>query len=154
MSVEFTVDDEAFKKLISKLEQASIKRVKIGVFSGTGEREGGITGVELAAIHEFGSPAAGIPQRSFIRSTFENNKPDVARITGQLASKIIKGANVAQAYAVLGTWATAQVKNTIVSGGGHASWKPLAAETIARKGSSSPLIDTGRLLSSITWEIE
>lgn len=45
--------------------------VKVGVF---GSRAG------VAAIHEYGAPGANIPERSFERSTFSEQKENVVRI--------------------------------------------------------------------------
>lgn len=41
-----------------------------------------------------------------------------------------------------------------VTQGGRPAWKPLAASTIARKGSSKPLIDKGTLRNSLDYEVE
>lgn len=45
--------------------------VKVGVFGSK---------AHVAAIHEYGAPGAGIPERSFERSTFNEQKNNVVRI--------------------------------------------------------------------------
>ena len=53
---------------------------------------------------------------------------------------------------LLGAFAAAEVKKTITAGAGVPP--PNAPSTIAKKGSDRPLVDTGRLLGAIQWEIE
>ena len=53
----------------------------------------------------------------------------------------------------VGTVLAASGEQTITEGG-RPAWKPLAASTIARKGSSKPLIDKGTLRNSLDYEVE
>lgn len=43
----------------------------------------------IGSIHEYG--AEHIPQRSFIRSTLDDNSSQIANLSGQLGAKIIEG---------------------------------------------------------------
>jgi hypothetical protein len=52
---------------------------------------------------------------------------------------------------MLGQWGAAAVKRTITSG---QVTPPDAPGTIARKGSSTPLIDEGQLVNAITYAVE
>ncbi len=141
-------------KLNSKAAQESV--VKVGIIASKGGDEpvegGDITMIELAAIHEFGSPAAGIPQRSFIRSTFVREANVMGEICGKLVTQVIQGMPLERALGLLGAWGVAQVKNTIknrqTTGPENQANKP---RTIAKKGSSLPLVDTGRLINAMTW---
>jgi hypothetical protein len=111
-----------------------------------------ITLLELAAIHEFGSPKANIPERSFIRSTFNNpaGQEELKRVYAKLAKAVMNGKMTAEkALELLGM--QAMVKNTILSGEGVPP--PNAISTIIAKGSSRPLVDTGQLVGSITYEV-
>lgn len=144
--------------------KAAVKRVgkahvKVGVLAANGgaATDDGITMVELAAIHEFGAPGAGIPERSFIRSTFKVHKTkELANMQAKLAQAIIlKDMPVKQALGLLGTWATAQVKRTISGRLVRPQLEESEAgrRTIARKGSSTTLVDTGRLINAISFEV-
>lgn len=157
MKHDAKIDTKVWERLRSKLPQDA--HVKVGVLAGGGgtarTSEGGITMIELAAIHEFGSPANGIPERSFIRSTFE--RPDVVlklnAYAGRLARAIVDDKTTWQvALGQLGAWAAAQVKATIknrqTTGPEPQQNKP---STIEKKGSDLPLVDTGRLINAITW---
>lgn len=50
--------------------------------SGKDEVEVGVFGskAKIAVHHEFGAPKAGIPERSFLRSTFNEQKPKLVKI--------------------------------------------------------------------------
>jgi len=116
----------------------------------------------LAAIHEFGD--AEIPERSFLRSTFEVRDDDWQAAMEKQMAKIARGSQTGNGAAVfLGVIASADVKKTIL-----ANIKPnLAPMTIAKRmkkgkhgggaalhaGATTPLIDSGQLLASITFEV-
>jgi phage gpG-like protein len=132
------------------------KRVKVGVLSTKGgdakHGDNLLSIIELAAIHEFGSPAASIPERSFIRATLAKHRGELVAISQKLAQGLLKGKFDADAVLkILGEWAVAKVRAEITTGDGIPP--PLKPRTIARKGSSRPLVDTGRLLGAIAYEI-
>ncbi len=133
--------------------------VKVGILQskGGGAAHDGISMVELAAIHEFGSPAAGIPRRSFIYATFQVRKTrELVAITSKLAKKVIAGGmSVEHALGVLGIWGAAAVKKTIrdklTIGPDPQANSPA---TIAAKKSATPLVDTGRLINAVAHEVK
>ena len=58
------------------------------------EREGAtgkLSLLEVAAVHEFGAPARGIPARSFIRATIDERTEDIARLERVLLAKVVAG---------------------------------------------------------------
>lgn len=112
-----------------------------------------------AAAHEFGTLTKDgevhIPERSFIRSTFQKNEAEVQRITGNVSRAFLAGKiHLQQALGILGQWGVARIKQTIVEQ--DPEWPALAEATLARKGDgkSKTLIDTGELLNSISYEVE
>ncbi len=123
--------------------------VLVGVPAGA-ESEGRSL-VQVGAVHEFGSPARGIPERSFLRSTMAEQKTNFVKLNVKNLQRLVRGeVDKARALGELGEYATGQVKRRFVTG----PFVPLKDTTIARKGSSKPLIDTGALRQSIAWEIE
>jgi phage gpG-like protein len=101
-------------------------------------------------VHEFGSPERGIPERPFLRTTIQANKGKYVQLNRKnLVAVLNKTMTVEQALGQLGAVAAGDVQAQIASGG----FAPLKAATIKRKGSSKPLIDTGQLRQSITWEL-
>lgn len=147
-------DTKEWDRIVRAVAQMA-GNVKVGVIASKGGNapasSGDISLVELAAIHEFGAPAAGIPERSFIRSTMTEKKSELVAVQTKLVGKIIAGSlTVDQALNVLGTWAAAEVKKSITS---KDIPPPLKPKTIAAKGSSKPLVDTGKLLNAISYEV-
>lgn len=112
---------------------------------------GGLTNIELATIHEFGAPAAGIPSRPFLRSTFDAKKDAWNSLMARLVTKVVAGhLDVLAALELVGQRAAGDVRNRITQGGNFVPNKPA---TIRRKGSSKPLIDKGLLLQSISHQV-
>lgn len=149
------IDDRVWQRIVRDLRKLPKMHAKVGVLAskgGNAQHSSGITLIELMAIHEFGSPAAGIPERKPIRSAFKKNDPELRKLTVRLAKAIINNTmSQEQALEVLGAWGATQIKNNIAQG---AHLKPAnAPATVAAKGSTRPLVDTGRLLGSINHEV-
>jgi hypothetical protein len=140
-------------------------RVKIGVFGGTSGD--GFQMPEVAAVHEYGSRNGHVPQRSFLRSTLENKRTQIAEMSTRLGSAVVAGNTPArQALEALGQMVAAEVKKTITAGA--PLQPPLSPETVAwrargskahrRKSSgpilARPLVHTGQLVQSITHVVE
>lgn len=110
----------------------------------------------IASVHEFGAVIEvngheiTIPERSFIRSTVDkhNGYHDLIK---QVGSSIIGGKihSIADGLKVIGEKVTSDIKGAIESG----LSPPNAASTIARKGSSKPLIDTAQMKNAITYDV-
>lgn len=148
------IDKKPLDKLRRVLRKQGVVRVGVLAAKGGSAPHGGdpLTMVELATIHEFGSPAANIPERSFIRRTFENRRADVEKITGRLSEKILRGEmTVGRALALLGEWGAAEVKKTITVG--NQITPDIQDATKARKGSDRPLVDTGQLVNVISYQV-
>lgn len=149
------LNDAVWQALRKKLLTETNAHVRVGVLSSKGgseKVEGDLDLVGLATVHEFGSPASGIPERSFIRRTMADKKAEIGDLTAKIAEKVItdKRMTVGRALNTLGAFAAAKVKNTITVGRLLA---PNAPSTIEAKGSDRPLVDTGRLVQSITWQV-
>lgn len=117
-----------------------------------------LTVAEIAAIHEFGTenqdPAAGlvIPPRSFVRSTFDEQRPALIEESKKLMAQILAGTmNAHQANNILGAKLAAEIKKKVTTGAGVPP--PLKPGTIAAKGSERPLVDTGRMINAVTWAV-
>lgn len=145
-----TVDDRVFQKLKHKLEQGD-SGVKVGILGGHGAQDsnGKITYAQVAAIQEFG---LGVPERSFIRRTLHEKHHQLIRVQAALAKELVT-THISKKTALekLGLWASAEIKKTITEGEGIPP--PNAPATIARKGSSRTLVDTGGLVNRITHEV-
>jgi hypothetical protein len=109
----------------------------------------GLTVAEVAAFHEFGTRT--IPQRSFIRAWFDES---LAENRGLIRSQLTLAASgkisLESALARVALKCEADVKRRIR----NRIPPPLATSTIARKGSSVPLISTGQLRAAIRGKSE
>lgn len=157
--------DKGLKKILKDKGHLGINKIQakagvIGSKAGSKRKGGAIDNVTLAVIHEFGSPAARIPERSFIRSTFEKHK---ARYNTELrlllTRALAKGTSLTDVFSLLGLRMASDMKKAIADG----IRPPNSERTLERKkkksyvgaafGTPKPLIDTGQLVSSITWEV-
>ena len=149
--------DAVWRALYARARDMRGIRARVGVLAEKGgsvtQQGSDLTLVELAAVHEFGSPAANIPERSFLRSTFrERSAKALASMVAKITKAILANkVTVKQGVNMLGAWGATEVKNTITQ---TEIPPPLKPATIAAKGSKRPLVDTGQLLNSITWVVE
>lgn len=140
---------KGLRALIQNIKDAGKPKVLVGVpASKNAPREGGINMAGLAAVHEFG---IGVPERSFLRSAIIENQGQISDLVAQgVKSYLNQGKQIdLMFYDRIGLFASNLVKDKIAKG----PFKPLKDATIKRKGSSLPLVDTGQLRQSISWEV-
>ncbi len=146
----------ALRKMAKNVKQhdSFVKVGLLGEGAKKNDRRGDekLTNLEIGIIHEFGSPAAGIPERSFVRATVNAKRGEYALLLSRLVKEIYSlKIDVRQALGILGARAAADMKNRITQGAGIPP--PLRASTIAAKGSDRPLVDTGQLVNAISWAV-
>lgn len=159
--VTIKISDKGASRSAASLFGANKAAVKVGVFGPKGEEttdDGALTMAALAAIHEFG---LGVPERSFIRSYFDAHEKQISEALIKLTKaaltkalergKPVTEAEMLQVLNKMGLFMVGEMQKRI--GNGDIT-PPLAQQTIDRKGSSTPLIDTGQLRSSISHEAE
>lgn len=130
-----------------RLVQANGRQVKVGVPEGkAGNTESSLA--DVAKWNEFGTE--DIPERPAFRNGIAKAKTKILALNKRNLLLIAKDEmSVEQALDMLGALATGEIKREFVSG----EFAPNAPSTIAKKGSSRPLIDSGQLRQSITWEV-
>lgn len=160
-------DRKFFRGDVAHIFGKNAASVTVGVFGAEGEelheaQEGsqasGLTCRDLAEIHEFGLGNA--PARSFVRAYFDANRERLRDMLGVLMRKAIErviksGAPIDDSIRTsiltkLGVKMQTEMQSRIARG----IEPPLDPRTVARKGSSTPLIDTGQLRSSITFAVD
>ena len=101
--------------------------------------------VDVAGLHEFG---IGVPRRAFVSEWFDvGAEANRARIK-RGARAVIKGKlTFGQLLGQLGAYFQGSMRSRISRRQYHEN----APATIDRKGSSTPLVDTGQLRASITF---
>ena len=104
--------------------------------------------VGIASANEFGTER--IPERSFLRSTVDEKKEAFRKFIGRnKAAMVISAVERKRTFIKLGLFAEKEVVKKINRG----PFVPNAPATIARKGSSKPLIDKGRMRQSVTSKV-
>lgn len=143
--------DKGLQNILKNVKEFKDIVVKVGVQGAeANSRNEGIRVVDYATANEYGTDA--IPARSFIRSTVDDNKGFKDEINHAFTSVITGKDTPLSAMAKVGIIARDDIIAKINKGDNR--WKPLSKETIARKKSSKPLIDTGRMKQSITYTFE
>jgi hypothetical protein len=141
--------DRGYRALLKRLRRARKRRaITVGVHSDTGGH-GALSVVDIASIHEFG--LGTVPERSFLRAWFDRERIENERIMVRLAESVIAGKNTVDvALEKMGLVFVGGLQKFVRAGIPPA----LAPATVARKGSSTPLIDTGQLVSSMLHKVE
>ncbi len=138
---------EEFFKAVKNMKSGPY--VKVGILEEAGNHESGMSVASIAAVHEFGSTDGNIPERSFIRATMDENKGYFTEVTKRMLVEIMFGGEIRKALGFIGQTIASEIKKRITKG----IPPPNKPSTIRAKGSSKPLIDTGRLRSSIAHEV-
>ncbi len=154
--------DRGLKKLTAAFKKLHNDKlhVKAGVLGDSEKREGTLTNGQLGLIHEFGTST--IPPRPFIRPAFEKHKAEYFKILQTLVAKKAYrgGADYARVLGIVGTKIAADMKKFVTTGPEIApenapSTKRRKEGLRARgnKASTRTLIDTGRMVASITHAV-
>lgn len=150
------------KPLVARIGKVNSAKLKVGIFGGAAAQvhhadinaEGDVadgtllTTVMVASFHEFGTPT--LPQRSFIRATCDEQKPKVIELQRRIGKGIVVGKlDEKQGLKIIGEHMRSAIQARIRGGITPA----LSPQTIKRKKSSTPLINSGQLIGSIAYEV-
>ena len=152
--VKVTINDKKLRQFTKGLKVNYSARV--GILGDSNQREDGEFGnADLGFIHEFGSITKNIPARSFLRFPIQFKTKEIVKKIMILKSSIAKAmaeGNLKRFFEVLGLQAEVAIQEAFETRG-FGQWKANDPKTIKRKGSDSPLIDTGELRRAITSEV-
>ncbi len=143
------VVDRGWNAMIDRLDACRKLGSKVGYPTAeSGETyEDGMTVLDVAVIHEFGAPKANIPQRAHVRAAYDEDLENLARMAKNEMGLIVDGKSTPEeSITRLGEYHAGVIKNKIRTG----PFVPLKPQTVRRKGSSAPLIDTGQMINSVT----
>ena len=146
-----TEHNGGLKGFLERFKQIGKPKVYIGVpTSKNGMHEGGINMATLLALHVLGAPSRGIPQRDPLRPPLIANAQRYSDLLALgLKNALANGTDQKLVYEKIGIVAANEVKDYFITG----NFKALSEKTIKAKGSSEPLIDTGELRNSISYEV-
>lgn len=163
MKIKMTTKKDGFPSMIKRLEVVNGTGVEVGVLKGKN--------AWLASIHEYGcdipvtekmrvflhsqglhlkksTTHIHIPERSFLRSGYDENRDKVVKVVQTLLAEVAAGRMSANAlYSAVGLDLASKIKDyarDLDSPANH----PFTTD---RKGSSNPLVDSGNMIEGITW---
>jgi hypothetical protein len=154
MGAKVQVKDRGLNALLKRLDPHGKPAAEVTV--GIHETEGGdvedsgATVLDVADWAEFGTVSA--PPRSFVRGWADEAEQANTDKMRKIAQAVVKGdlPSVEVGLDRFGNVAVGDVQKRMVGG----IEPPNAPSTIARKGSSTPLIDSGLLKSSVTHQVK
>lgn len=142
MNVEMDCQIEGdidFDGMISRLRAVDGTKVSAGLFGGKA--------AEKAMYNEYGT-SRGIPARPFLRNTLYEHDARWGVFIAPKIAALLNGGSADGIVSSLGSIMANDIKGTIGAG----SFAANAPSTIAAKGHSKPLVDTGDMYGSITWK--
>ena len=141
------------KQQLMDMKQIKRKHVAVGVLASEASKrvyESGADVLQVAAANEFGTKT--IPQRSFLVMPQQLKAPEISKFIRVQLGKVLEGREVKKGLGLIGVFVT-NVSVDAFDSGGFGKWPALDDKTIEAKGSSAPLIDTGTLKNSVTYEV-
>jgi len=150
--MQVQVNSTGGKGIAALLKRLDDGFVNVGILAGEGQHEDSVlTVAQIGFWHEFGAENANIPERSFIRSTINGKAKEIKAVSRAQLKKVINGVTTTEkGLGILGAFTAGLIQEKFTSN----NWAPNTAKTELRKGSSAPLIDTGQLRQSISYEVK
>lgn len=135
--------DPRYAKILELFEAKGEFTVGVHGSEGSESYADGPTIADIAEAAEFG---LGQPMRSWLRGWFDESKSEIESVLqSQFEQAVKKGESFDWAAERVALWCQASIQRRIRNG----ISPPNAPETIAEKGSSTPLIDTGVFRSAV-----
>ena len=165
MGVKWTTKKNKFPEMERAVAELNGKRVNVGA---SGKQ------AWLAGIHEYGckikvtnemraylhsqglhlkadTQFITIPERAFLRNGFDTNKDSVMKDAEQVLPSVLDGSLATDEFLkMIGTNLSSDIKDYAQ----QLDSPPLHPFTVKQKGSTNPLVDTGDMIESITYEVE
>lgn len=135
------------REALSRLKVVTTRKLKVGFFPMARypetENDDGAYVAHVAYAHEYGND---VPRRPFFSNAVTKGE---ALFSDVFKEVLRRGGSIEQAFDQVGQVVSDAVKQSIT----ELDTPPNSEETIARKGSSNPLIDTGHMRDSVTWQV-
>ena len=136
------------RKYVAEMDKLLSKEIHVGFQAGRNAYEDGTDIVDVAAFNELGT--SNIPARPFMKQSWENNEGKLKAACQRANKMISQGETAEEACKMLGVYGVGLIQREIRDG----NFVPNAPSTIRRKGSSKPLIDTGRMRQSVHYVVK
>lgn len=103
-------------------------------------------------VHENGSPLWNIPPRPILEPAMENGKEQMADLMKDVAIDALEGKNVQSGLEKVGLQGQNIARGWFTNPSNN--WAANSKETVNKKGSDRPLVDSGELRKSITYVVK
>jgi hypothetical protein len=142
-------------KILKLLEEITESSVEAGIL-GEDKDSSKPSLLTIAATQEFGSEKEHIPERSFIRASFDKNKEEYGIKTVEYIQLALAGTMSVEAmYTKLGQTMAQDIQMHIRKRIPPAlSRRTLEARRRRGNRGTTPLIDTGRLFGAVSYEVK
>lgn len=138
------VIDFSYKNYVKAMTELGTSVVQVGIFEGAGDDV-----VKRAIYNEFGTKH--IPERSFIRSTFNEQHGKVAKRFEQILRAVHnQDYNVSRKLKLIGQEQQARIRQKITD----IRTPPNSKATIAIKGFDNPLVHSGEMRLKVDYEVK
>lgn len=138
--------DLGYKKIMHEMRELARYEVKVGIQSDAGADKEGNFIIDRAVANEFGT--SKIPERSFIRSAFDMKRFALRELINRLTNGVKEQKLSAKLAAeILGQKHEEDIKDRI----DEITSPELSPVTIAKKGSSKPLIESSQMKNSVRF---
>lgn len=142
------------KRFMKELRELAELEVGIGFQRDTASEENGTDIVDIAMWNEFGTEGKyggeHIPSRPFMRDSVDKHIPAIEYMLKSQEDAFLNGASARKVLENVGIFQKDLVQTEIKQGDFVAN----AEDTIKRKGSDKPLIDTGQMKNSVNFWIQ
>lgn len=145
VDIKMTAEGRVFENLLRELAE---KEVRIGFQKGAATEEDGTDICDVAMWNELGT--VNIPSRPFLRKSVDENEDKIKSFLKSKKNDIVNGTSADQILKEIGLFQKDLIQEKITEG----DFAPNAPATIKKKGSSKPLIDTGRMRQSVNYVIQ
>lgn len=153
LSVNVNKGDNGRLTILNRHAKSLKGGVYVGYFASQGKHlsagKRSIALGDLARIHEQG--LGYVPQRAFVKPAITANRQKYAKLLKNNIAPVLSGRlSPSTVWLLLGQEAVKDVGQYMTT----ATFTPLSTKTIRRKKSSKPLIDTGKLRQSVTYQVK
>lgn len=138
---------EEGKRFMKALRELGSLEVRVGYQHGKEQEDDGTDICDIAMFNELGT--VNIPSRPFLRDSVDKHIPAINHMLAEQEKVLLSGGTAKEILNTVGLFQKDLIQTEIEQGDFIAN----APETIRRKGSEKPLIDTGRLKNSVNYQI-
>lgn len=142
---KMTPEGIKFQRMLKELAD---KEVRIGFQHGKATEEDGTDVCDVAAWNELGT--VNMPSRPFLRKSVDENEGKINSFLQSKKKDLVRGVSAEQVLKEIGIFQKDLIQEKITEG----SFAPNAESTARQKGSSKPLIDSGRMRQSVNYVIQ